>query len=111
MLGGSAAQGSPDAAFSFGRILEKMLGHKYRDANFEVVNVSMAAINSYVVLEIAKDCAKYNPDLFLVYLGNNEVVGPYGPGTVFTPLLSNLNFIRCVKIRFRGSSRLFATNH
>jgi len=94
VLGGSAAQGSPDAAFSFGRILEKMLGHKYRDANFEVVNMSMAAINSYVVLEIAKDCAKYNPDLFLVYLGNNEVVGPYGPGTVFTPLLSNLNFIR-----------------
>jgi hypothetical protein len=26
VLGGSAAQGSPDAAFSFGRILEKMLG-------------------------------------------------------------------------------------
>jgi tetratricopeptide (TPR) repeat protein len=94
VLGGSAALGSPDAAYSFGRILEKMLVHKYPGTNFEVVNVAMAAINSHVVLEIAKDCAKYEPDLFLVYLGNNEVVGPYGPGTVFTPLLSKLPIIR-----------------
>ena len=27
-------------------------------------------------------------------MGNNEVVGPYGPGTVLTPVLSNLHLIR-----------------
>jgi len=41
-------------------------------------------------LEIAKDCAHHQADLFILYLGNNEVVGPYGAGTVFTPLSSNL---------------------
>lgn len=54
----------------------------------------MAAINSHVVLEIAKDCARRRPDLFIVYLGNSEIVGPYGAGTVFTPLSSNLALIR-----------------
>jgi tetratricopeptide (TPR) repeat protein len=54
----------------------------------------MAAINSHVVLQIAKDCARHQPDLFIVYLGNNEVTGPYGAGTVFTPLSGSLSIIR-----------------
>ncbi len=83
VLGGSAAQGTPAPAFSFGRILQIMLEEQYRGAKFEVVNTAMTAINSHVVLTIARDCADYDPDLFIVYMGNNEVVGPYGPGTVF----------------------------
>jgi tetratricopeptide (TPR) repeat protein len=54
----------------------------------------MPAINSHVVLEIADDCTRYQGDLFIIYLGNNEVVGPYGAGTVFSPLSSNLSLIR-----------------
>ena len=34
-------------------------------------------------VEIARDCAAHEPDLFVVYMGNNEVIGPFGPGTVF----------------------------
>ena len=83
VLGGSAAQGIPDPSFSFGRILEVMLRERYPDVKFEVVNAAMTAINSHVALEIARDCAAHQPDLFVVYMGNNEVVGPYGPGTVF----------------------------
>lgn len=94
VLGGSAAAGTPDGAFSFGRILERMLSEKYSNAKFEVITLAMPAINSHVVLEIAKECADFQPDLFLVYLGNNEVVGPYGAGTVFTPLSGNLALIR-----------------
>ena len=41
----------------------------------------MAAINSHVVLPIAKDAARYEPDLFVVYLGNNEVIGPFSVGS------------------------------
>ena len=89
ILGGSAAQGIPDPAYSFGRILDVMLKLRYPNTQFEILPIAMTAINSHVVLEIAKDCAQYNPDLFIVYLGNNEVVGPYGPGTVLTPILSN----------------------
>jgi len=94
VLGASAAAGTPDGAFCFGRILQVMLRQQYPQANFEVITIAMPAINSHVVLEIAKDCAHHQADLFIVYLGNNEVVGPYGAGTVFTPLSSNLSLIR-----------------
>ena len=94
VLGSSAAQGIPNHAFCFGRFLQFMLQERFPGVNFEVITTAMAAINSHVVVEIAKDCARYEPDLFVVYMGNNEVVGPYGPGTVLTPALSNLHLIR-----------------
>ncbi len=94
VLGASAARGTPDDAFSFGRILEVMLAEAYPGVKFEVITVAAAAINSHVVLQMAKDCARCNPDLFVVYLGNNEVTGPYGAGTVFAPLSGNLSLIR-----------------
>lgn len=94
VLGASAAQGVPNHAFRFGRILETMLQERFPQTRFEVVTAAMAAINSHVILEIARDCARYEPDMFVAYFGNNEVVGPYGPGTVLTPALSNLHLIR-----------------
>jgi tetratricopeptide (TPR) repeat protein len=94
VLGESAAKGEPEGAFCFARFLRVMLRAAYPGMNFEVVNVSMAAINSHVVLQIAKDCAAHEPDMFVVYLGNNEVTGPYGAGTVFAPLSDRLWLIR-----------------
>ena len=94
ILGASAAQGEPGGAYGFGRFLKVMLQDRYPGVNFEVIIAATAAINSHVVLEIAKDCAKHEPDIFVVYLGNNEVTGPYGAGTVFSPLSSNLPMIR-----------------
>ena len=67
---------------------------QYPGINFEVVNVAMTASNSHITLDIAKECAKHQGDLIVVYLGNNEVIGPYGVGTVFAPLSSNMSFIR-----------------
>lgn len=83
VLGGSAALGTPESAFGVGRVLEAMLRDAFPDREIEVVNAAMTAINSHVVLTIAEESDQYDPDLFVVYLGNNEVVGPYGPGTVF----------------------------
>ena len=94
ILGGSAAWGTPDHTYSFGRILEVMLRDRFPGIHFELVNAAVTAINSHVVLEIAKDCAEYQPDLFVTYLGNNEVVGPFGAGTVFSPLSPSLFIIR-----------------
>jgi tetratricopeptide (TPR) repeat protein len=94
ILGGSAAQGDPEPSYGFGRILERMLGHRYPDIRFEVINAALTAINSHVVYQIARELAPYRGDLFIIYLGNNEVVGPYGAGTVFAPLSPNLSFIR-----------------
>ena len=94
VMGASAAAGTPDGAFCFGRILQVMLRLKYPKTSFEVITPAMPAINSHAVLEIADDCTRCQSDLFIIYLGNNEVVGPYGTGTVFSPLSSNLSLIR-----------------
>ena len=102
VLGASATQGVPNPAFSFGRILKVMLREAYPEVNFEVIVVAMAAINSHVVLEVARDCAGHKPDMFVVYLGNNEVVGPYGAGTVFSSFSRNLSLIRAM-IALKGT--------
>jgi tetratricopeptide (TPR) repeat protein len=94
ILGGSAAQGTPDGAYSFGRMLELMLRKTYPRVDFAVITAAMPAINSHVVYQIARECLEYEPDLFVVYMGNNEVVGPYGAGTVFSPLAGHLGLIR-----------------
>jgi tetratricopeptide (TPR) repeat protein len=102
VLGGSAAMGIPDPAFSFARMLEVMLEKSYPNRAFEVHNVAMTAINSHVVRVIARDCARLEPDLLIAYLGNNEVVGPYGAGTVFPGRAGRLGLIRS-SIRVRGT--------
>src|SRR5215472_8416236 len=94
VLGESAAMGDPDPAYGFSRYLEVMLRQRYPSMKFEVVNTGSVAINSHVLLPIAKGLAKQKPDLFIIYSGNNEVVGPYGPGTALTSSSMLLPFIR-----------------
>jgi tetratricopeptide (TPR) repeat protein len=83
VLGSSAAMGDPEASFSLARMLEAMLRSAYPKNNFDVVNAAITAINSHVVREIARDCARLEPDLLIVYEGHNEVIGPFGPAGVF----------------------------
>lgn len=94
VLGASAAQGDPEPCYSFSRILDVMLHHCYPEVRFEIVNTSITAINSHVVLPIAKECAQLQPDLFVVFLGNNEVVGPYGAGSMLSSFNSNVSIIQ-----------------
>jgi hypothetical protein len=94
VLGSSAAMGDPDASFSMARVLETMLRAAYPEIHFEVINAGVTAINSHVVRSIAGDCAALKPDLFIVYEGNNEVIGPFGPGTVFTTTLQHPSAVR-----------------
>ncbi|MBN1403093.1 MAG: hypothetical protein JW942_01320 [Opitutales bacterium] len=87
ILGSSAAMGDPESSFSVARVLEKMLSEAYPEIRFTVVNAAITAINSNVVKRIADDCADLEPDLYIVYEGNNEVIGPYGPAAVFAPFM------------------------
>jgi tetratricopeptide (TPR) repeat protein len=80
VLGESAAMGDPIIEFSAPRMLEKMLNHATNGPRFEVVNAAMTAINSPVIADIASELDRLQPDIVVVYMGNNEVVGPYGPG-------------------------------
>lgn len=81
ILGASAAAGVPNSVTAFAQILDEMLESRYPGVEFEVINTGMPAINSHVVRGIAAECAGYEPDLFLVYLGNNEAIGPFNAGT------------------------------
>ena len=94
VLGESAAMGDPDPAYAFSRYLEVMLRERFPSMKFEVANTGSVAINSHVLLPIARDLAHYRPDVFIIYSGNNEVVGPYGPGTALTASGMNLSVIR-----------------
>lgn len=83
ILGESAAMGDPEPAFGAGRYLEVLLRERFPGVKFEVINVAMTAINSHAILPIARDCARQEGDLWILYLGNNEMVGPFGAATVF----------------------------
>lgn len=94
VLGESVAWGDPDPTYGFARYLEVMLRERFPQVKFEVVNASITAINSHVLLPMVKDQVQYQPDLFVIYAGNTEVVGPFGPGTVLTSWESSLPAIR-----------------
>ena len=104
VLGESAAMGDPDPAYAFSRYLEVMLQERYPSRKFEVVNTGSVAINSHVLLPMVRGLAKQQPDLFIIYSGNNEVVGPYGPGTALTssgmslPVIRSSIFVRSTRI-------------
>ena len=79
MLGESAAAGFPyprNAEFS------RLLGDVLRDAlpgdSVEVINLAIAATNSFAVLDMAKEVAAQHPDAVLIYAGHNEYYGVLG---------------------------------
>jgi len=94
VLGESAAQGVPVPSFAFAPQLRAQLRARYPAREFEVIDTGIVAINSHVVYQIAREMARFEPDLFLVYMGNNEVVGPYGPGCAYLSTTPPLWVIR-----------------
>jgi tetratricopeptide (TPR) repeat protein len=94
VFGESAAYGTPEPAFSFGRVLGAMLRHQYPGARFEVINAALMGINSHAIRAIVAECAGHSPDLFIVYMGNNEVVGLYGADPDFGIMTEHSALIR-----------------
>ncbi len=66
---------------SFHRWLQYRLMQKYPDKNFEVINLSLTAVNSYTVLDFGKQLAQYQPDAVMIYTGHNEYYGALGIGS------------------------------
>ena len=83
VFGGSAAMGDPEPAFGLARCLQALLELAHPSGSFEVINLGITAVNSHVVLELARQSKAVNADTWVVYLGNNEVVGPFGASSVF----------------------------
>ncbi len=109
VLGESAAQGMPDPGFGFAAQLGAQLKALYPGKTFEVFNLGITAIDSHVVYRIVRQVAGFEPDLFVIYMGNNEVVGPYGPGCAYLPAAPPLWFIRAsVWVRGTRTGQLLA---
>ena len=102
VLGSSAAQGDPEPGFGIARVLEVLLRDQYPGVEFEVTSAAATAVNSHFVYAAARACLRLEPDLLVVYAGNNEVVGPYGAGTVLTAAAPPLPLVRAA-VAVRGT--------
>jgi tetratricopeptide (TPR) repeat protein len=94
ILGESAAMGDPEPAYGASRYLEILLRERFPGQKFEIINTAFTAINSHVILPIARECAQQQGDLWIVYMGNNEMVGPFGAATVFGAQAPPLSRVR-----------------
>ena len=94
ILGESAAQGYPQPAYGAGRYLETLLRERFPGEKFEVVNLGIVAIDSHVIVPIARECARYQGDLWIIYMGNNEMIGPFGAASVLGAQAPPLRFVR-----------------
>jgi tetratricopeptide (TPR) repeat protein len=83
VMGESAAAGDPDPNYAASHYLQVLLRERFPSPRFEVVNVAITAINSHAILPIAQECADHQGDLWIIYMGNNEMVGPFGAASVF----------------------------
>lgn len=96
IFGESAALGDPKPAFGFGRYLEVLLRNKFPHVRFEVICAAMTAINSHALLPVARECARHEGDLWLIYMGNNELIGPFGASGVLGERTPSTRFVKCV---------------
>jgi hypothetical protein len=83
VFGESSALGDPRPAFGAPRYLQALLEKRFPDRTIEVVCVGVTAINSHAILPIARACKRLQGDAWVLYLGNNELIGPFGATTVF----------------------------
>ncbi|HTV63605.1 MAG TPA: tetratricopeptide repeat protein [Verrucomicrobiae bacterium] len=94
IFGESAAIGDPEPAYGPGRYMEVQLRAKFPGTKFEIVNTAITAINSHVILPISRECARHDGDVWIIYMGNNEMVGPFGAATVFGRRAPPLPYVR-----------------
>ena len=97
VLGGSAAMGFPHRNHGLDRLLATQLKAALPSRQIEVINTAMTSVNSHVVYAVAKSIPEDSADFAVILMGNNEVVGPYGPGTFNQNFLANIEVIRGIQ--------------
>ncbi len=82
VLGESSAAGFPyPSNGTFARVLRDALSDVLTGDTVEVVNMGMAATNSYAIADIAEEVAEQEPDAVIIYGGHNEYYGALGAGS------------------------------
>lgn len=99
---------------SFHRWLLYRLMHMYPDKHFEVINLSLTAVNSYTVKTFAEELINYEPDGVLIYTGQNEYYGGLGVGSAQTiggspavvNILLRMRSLRTVQLLMNGFGKI-----
>ena len=82
VLGESTAAGFPyPHNGTFSRIVRDALHDVLPNDSVEVVNVGIAATNSYTLVDLTDDVLAQHPDGVLIYAGHNEYYGALGVGS------------------------------
>ncbi len=97
VLGGSAAMGFPHRNHGLDRLLATQLRAAFPSREIEVINTAMTSVNSHVVYAVSRSIPDNSADFAVILMGNNEVVGPYGPGTLNQNFLANITLIRSLQ--------------
>jgi lysophospholipase L1-like esterase len=81
VLGESSAAGFPyPHNGTFARVLRDALSDVLPNDTVEVINMGMAATNSFTIVDLAGDVIDQHPDAVLIYGGHNEYYGALGAG-------------------------------
>ncbi len=81
VFGESAAMGDPKPAYGVARYLEVLLRERHPGVLVEVIPVAMTAINSHALVPMARECVGLGAHAWVVFAGNNEMLGPFGAGS------------------------------
>jgi len=85
VLGESSAAGFPyPRNVTFSRLLGDVLRDVLPGDSIEVINLGIAATNSFAMLDQAKEVADQHPDAVLIYAGHNEYYGALGAASRFS---------------------------
>ncbi len=85
VLGESSTAGFPYSANgTFSRVLRDVLTDVLPNDTVEVVNLGMAATNSYTIADLADEVVAERPDAVMIYGGHNEYYGALGAGSTET---------------------------
>ena len=80
VLGESAVRGTPEPEFGFASLLRAQLKAAYPAKGLRSTTLALSPSTRTRSTGWPERPLSFQPDLFIVYMGNNEVVGPYGPG-------------------------------
>lgn len=83
IVGESAAKGYPQPRnLSMQSFLQEMLGDAWPDRKVEVISLGTTAVASFPLVYLTREALRYEPDLMVFYVGNNEFFGAYGVASI-----------------------------
>jgi hypothetical protein len=62
--------------------LQAMLGDAWPEKKVEVISLGTTAVASFPLVYLTREAVRYQPDMVVFYVGNNEFFGAYGVASI-----------------------------